>query len=232
MMFSTNKVVKTFRGNFISIVRFFYVRIILLIFLLKSVFFLLFSSSKLKCVEKSRALTDVSNGSKNAVGEMIPVRLLTTIAMPVSINGSLKSTTASRSAFIISDVRTMSALRFTKSEIKPFHFPFSSVPHLPSSVRTSSYVKPVCKWKKNAKTHLSRRVFARCCFRRYRRSVCAKSNTHTQMELNCKVNPIYPMVRQTFPINQYKIQSNTDRSYRFDEPVQCQYCFVQKRKEQ
>lgn len=89
-----------------------------------------------------RQLTDVSNGSKNAVGEIIPVRLLTTIAMPVSMNGSLKSTTASRSALIINDVSTISALRFIKSAINPFHFPFSRVPHLPSSTRTSSYVKP------------------------------------------------------------------------------------------
>lgn len=88
------------------------------------------------------SLTDVSNGSKNAVGEIIPVRLFTTIAMPVSINGSLKSTTASRSALIINDVNTISTLRLTSSAISPFHFPCSSVPHLPSSTRTSSYVKP------------------------------------------------------------------------------------------
>lgn len=106
--------------------------------------------------KRPHILTDVSNGSKNAVGEMIPVRLFTTMAMPVSINGSLKSTTASRSAFIINDVSTISALRFTKSAIKPFHLPFSSVPHLPSSTRTSSYVKPAIRkcqthfylWKK------------------------------------------------------------------------------------
>lgn len=88
------------------------------------------------------ALTDVSNGSKNAVGEIIPVRLLTTIAMPVSMNGSLKSTTASLSALIINEVSTMSALLFNKSAINPFHLPFSNVPHFPSSTRTSSYVKP------------------------------------------------------------------------------------------
>lgn len=91
---------------------------------------------------RSKILTEVSNGSKNAVGEIIPVRLLTTIAMPVSMNGSLKSTAASRSALIINDVNTISAFLLTKSAIKPFHFPFSNVPHLPSSTRTSSYVKP------------------------------------------------------------------------------------------
>lgn len=88
-------------------------------------------------------LTDVSNGSRKAVGEMMPVRLFTTIAMPVSMNGSLKSTTASRSALIISEVNTISVLRFTKSAIKPFHLPFSRVPHFPSSTRSNSYVKPI-----------------------------------------------------------------------------------------
>lgn len=34
----------------------------------------------------------VSKGSRNAVGDMIPVRLATIMAMPVSINGTLKST--------------------------------------------------------------------------------------------------------------------------------------------
>lgn len=34
----------------------------------------------------------VSKGSKKAVGEMIPVRLTTTIAIPVSMKGTLKST--------------------------------------------------------------------------------------------------------------------------------------------
>ncbi|MCP6116965.1 hypothetical protein NL387_27130, partial [Klebsiella pneumoniae] len=50
----------------------------------------------------------VSKGSKKAVGEIMPVRLATTIATPVSINGTLKSTTASRSEFIIKDVKTIS----------------------------------------------------------------------------------------------------------------------------
>lgn len=34
----------------------------------------------------------VSKGSKNAVGEIIPVRFATRTAIPVSINGTLKST--------------------------------------------------------------------------------------------------------------------------------------------
>lgn len=48
----------------------------------------------------------VSNGSRNAVGDMMPVRFATTIATPVSMKGTLKSTTDSRSEFIINDVRT------------------------------------------------------------------------------------------------------------------------------
>lgn len=36
----------------------------------------------------------------------MPVRFATTIATPVSINGTLKSTTASRSEFMIRDVKT------------------------------------------------------------------------------------------------------------------------------
>lgn len=48
----------------------------------------------------------VSNGSKKAVGEIMPVRLATTMATPVSINGMLKSTTASRSELIINEVNT------------------------------------------------------------------------------------------------------------------------------
>lgn len=61
---------------------------------------------------------------KNAVGEMIPVRLVTAMDIPVSINGKLKSTTDSRSEFIINDVITISVFLFTNSDIKPFHFPF------------------------------------------------------------------------------------------------------------
>lgn len=61
---------------------------------------------------------------KNAVGEIIPVLLATNIAVPVSIKGTEKSTTASRSELIMSAVITMSVLRFTKSATNPFHFPF------------------------------------------------------------------------------------------------------------
>lgn len=56
-----------------------------------------------------------------------------------------------------------------------------------------------------------------------------------QIKLNVKLNErkyfIYPMVRQTFPINQCKTQSNTDKSYHFDEPVQYQYCLKKKKRE-
>lgn len=48
----------------------------------------------------------VSKGSKNAVGDIMPVRLATTMAVPVSIKGTLKSTTASRAEFMMSDVNT------------------------------------------------------------------------------------------------------------------------------
>lgn len=54
----------------------------------------------------------------------MPVLFATTMAIPVSIYGTVKSTTASRSELIIRDVITMSVFRLTKSAIKPFHFPF------------------------------------------------------------------------------------------------------------
>lgn len=47
---------------------------------------------------------------KNAFGEMIPVRLATAIAIPVSKNGTVKSTNACRSEFILIEVTTISAL--------------------------------------------------------------------------------------------------------------------------
>ena len=53
----------------------------------------------------------VSKGSKKAVGEMMPVLLATTIATPVSIKGTLKSTTASLSELIISDVSTWNKMK-------------------------------------------------------------------------------------------------------------------------
>lgn len=61
---------------------------------------------------------------RKAVGEIIPVLLATIMAIPVSKNGTVKSTTASLSELIISDVITMSVFLFTKSATKPFHFPF------------------------------------------------------------------------------------------------------------
>lgn len=48
----------------------------------------------------------VSKGSRKAVGDMMPVRLATTMATPVSMKGTLKSTTASLSELMISDVST------------------------------------------------------------------------------------------------------------------------------
>ena len=61
---------------------------------------------------------------------MIPVLFPTTIAIPVSIKGTVKSTTASLSELIIKDVITISVFRFTKSAIRPFHFPFYKVIHI------------------------------------------------------------------------------------------------------
>lgn len=61
---------------------------------------------------------------KKAVGEIIPVLFATTIAIPVSMYGTVKSTTASRSELIIKDVSTISVLRFTRSAMRPFHLPF------------------------------------------------------------------------------------------------------------
>ena len=61
---------------------------------------------------------------KKAVGDIIPVLLATRIAIPVSMNGTVKSTTASLSELIISDVITISVFRLTSSAIRPFHFPF------------------------------------------------------------------------------------------------------------
>lgn len=64
---------------------------------------------------------------RNAVGEMMPVLLATMIEVPVSINGIEKSTTDSRSELIIKAVRTISVFRFTKSAIRPFHFPCCNI---------------------------------------------------------------------------------------------------------
>ena len=77
------------------------------------------------CVCNVKASKDFRNYlPKNAVGEIIPVRLATKIAVPDSKNGEVKSTAASRSALTLSDVRTMSNFLDTSSPIRPFHFPF------------------------------------------------------------------------------------------------------------
>ena len=55
---------------------------------------------------------------------MIPVLLATTIEVPDSKNGAVKSTTASLSALILSEVKTMSNFLAMSSAIRPFHFPF------------------------------------------------------------------------------------------------------------
>jgi hypothetical protein len=46
------------------------------------------------------------------------------MAMPVSMKGTVKSTTASLSEFIIRDVITISVFRLIRSAMRPFHFPF------------------------------------------------------------------------------------------------------------
>ena len=61
---------------------------------------------------------------RKAVGDMIPVRLATNMEVPDSRKGTVKSTTASRSAFILREVRTMSNFLATSAAINPFHFPF------------------------------------------------------------------------------------------------------------
>ena len=60
---------------------------------------------------------------KKAVGEMMPVLLATTIAMPDSKKGVVKSTTVSRSALIFRADSTKSVLLLTNSHIRPFHEP-------------------------------------------------------------------------------------------------------------
>ena len=49
-----------------------------------------------------------SNGSRKAVGEMMPVRLATRMVIPVSRKGTEKSITLSRAELIFSDVITRS----------------------------------------------------------------------------------------------------------------------------
>ena len=53
----------------------------------------------------------------------MPVLLATTMAMPDSKNGVVKSTTVSRSALIFRAERTKSVLLLTNSHIRPFQDP-------------------------------------------------------------------------------------------------------------
>ena len=61
---------------------------------------------------------------RKAVGEMMPVLLATSIAIPVSMNGMVKSAAYSRSALIVKEVITISTRRLAKAPINPFHRPF------------------------------------------------------------------------------------------------------------
>jgi hypothetical protein len=61
---------------------------------------------------------------KNAVGEMIPVLLATTIAIPVSRKGNEKSIACDLSKLILSDVITISAWWLTRAATNPFQRPF------------------------------------------------------------------------------------------------------------
>lgn len=83
---------------------------------------------------------------RKAVGEMMPVRLATTIAMPVSRKGTVKSSTSSLSELILMDVIIISAFPLMMAPGKPVHFPFCiATPHqrhnnvtVPSGVRRGS----------------------------------------------------------------------------------------------
>lgn len=66
----------------------------------------------------------VSNGSKKAFGDIIPVFLATTIVIPVSRKGTVKSTYACLSELILMEVTTISARELSNSATKPFHVPF------------------------------------------------------------------------------------------------------------
>ena len=81
------------------------------------------SPNIIKITEKFDNFNQITT-PKNAVGEMRPVLLATTMEVPLSRNGTVKSTTASLSAFILSEVRTMSNFFAISAAISPFHFPF------------------------------------------------------------------------------------------------------------
>ena len=86
---------------------------------------------------------EMLKGSRKAVGEMIPVRFATTMAVPdswkqkvnmsgtedcsISLHtkkGAVKSTTDSLSAFILREVSTMSNFLPSRAAISPFQAPF------------------------------------------------------------------------------------------------------------
>ncbi len=78
---------------------------------------------------------------RKAVGDTMPVLLATMMVVPLSKNGAVKSTAASLSALILSEVKTMSTLRSfsTSSLITPFQRPARNTPHTGSRTRTRSY---------------------------------------------------------------------------------------------
>lgn len=61
---------------------------------------------------------------RNAVGEMMPVLLATTIAIPVSRKGNEKSIACDLSKFILRDVITISAWWLMRAATNPFQRPF------------------------------------------------------------------------------------------------------------
>ena len=64
------------------------------------------------------------NSPRKAVGDIIPVLLATTIAIPVSKKGSEKSMACARSKLIFNDVITRSALWLIRAATRPFQRPF------------------------------------------------------------------------------------------------------------
>jgi hypothetical protein len=73
---------------------------------------------------KRKEITPRNDLPRNAVGEMMPVLLATTIAIPVSRNGNEKSIACDLSKLILRDVITMSAWWLTRAATKPFQRPF------------------------------------------------------------------------------------------------------------
>jgi len=73
---------------------------------------------------KRREITSRNDLPRNAVGEMMPVLLATTIAIPVSRNGKEKSIACDLSKLILRDVITISAWWLRRAATRPFHRPF------------------------------------------------------------------------------------------------------------